>query len=77
MTVKLGAVPLNGVPSDNVPLIVPVPVTVSVNVAAVPLQTVVLPLNTAVGLALIDTVALPLMSSSVAVQFSSPNVAMV
>ncbi len=48
-TVMVGAVPLNAVPSDKVPVIVPVPVTASDNVAVAPLQIVVLPLRTAVG----------------------------
>ena len=74
---KLGATPLNGVPSDKVPLIVPLPVTVRVNVADDPLQIVVLPLSAAVGLALIDTIALPVLSAAIAVQLSSLNVAIV
>ncbi len=48
-TIIVGAVPLNVVPSDNVPVIVPVPVTASDNVAVEPLQIFVLPLRTAVG----------------------------
>ena len=74
---KLGDDPLNGVPSDRVPLIVPLPVTVSVNVAADPLQIVVLPLNTAVGLAFTSTIALPVLSAAIAVQLPSLNVAIV
>ena len=74
---KLGAVPLNGVPSDSVPLIVPLPVTVRVNVAADPLHIVWVPLNTAVGLAFTSTIALPVMSAAIAVQLASLKVAIV
>ena len=64
-------------PSDSVPEIVPLPVTVSVNVADDPLHIVVLPLIAAVGLALIDTMALPVLSAAIAVQLASLNVAIV
>ena len=74
---KLGAVPLNGVPSDNVPLIVPLPVTVSVNVADDPSHIACVPLSAAVGLAFTSTIALPVLSAAIAVQLSSINVAIV
>ena len=71
--VIVGAVPLKALPSDNVPLIVPLPVTVSVKVALCPLQIVVLPLITEVGRAFTVTVALPVLSPACAVQLSSLN----
>ena len=49
LTVIEGAVPLNTVPSDRVPLIVPVPVTAIVKLADEPLQIVVVTLNVPVG----------------------------
>ena len=70
-TVIVGAVPLNAVPSDNVPLIVPLPVTARLSVALPPLQIVLLPLSTAVGLAFTFTVAPPERSAAIAVQFAS------
>ncbi len=48
-TVIVGAVPLKTVPSDSVPEMVPAPVTAKFNVAVLPLQIAVVPLNTAVG----------------------------
>lgn len=76
-TVIVGAVPLNTAPLESVPLIVPLPVTVSVKVALVPLQTVVVPLISAVGRALTFTVALPLRSPAIAAQLASDRVAIV
>ena len=49
-TAIVGTVPLKAVPSDKVPEIVPAPVTVSIKTALVPLQMVVVPDKTAVGL---------------------------
>ena len=57
--VMVGAVPLKVLPSDKVPLIVPEPVTVSVNVAEFVLQMAVVPLITPVGSAFTVTVTLP------------------
>ena len=57
LVVIVGAVPLNALPSDSVPLIVPLPVTVSVKIALWPLQIVVFPLITEVGRAFTVTLA--------------------
>ena len=73
----VGADPVNGVPSDRVPLMVPLPVTVRVNVADDPSHIAWVPLNTAVGLAFTLTVAPPVLSAAIAVQLSSSNVAIV
>ena len=73
----VGAAPVNAVPSDNVPWIVPAPVTLSVNVAADPLHIVWVPLNTAVGLAFTSTIAVPVLPAAIAVQLPSLNVAIV
>ena len=51
LTVIVGAVPLNVVPSDSVPEMVPVPVTVNVSVAELPLQIDVVPVRFAEGIA--------------------------
>ncbi len=56
LTIIVGAVPLNAVPSDNVPVKVPVPVAVIVKLALPPLQIEVVPLNAPVGLAFTVTV---------------------
>ena len=72
-----GAVPENGVPSDKVPLIVPLPVTEIVSEAEPPLQMVVEPLIDAVGRALTVTVAEPVRSPAFDVQFASLSVATV
>ena len=76
-TVIVGATPLNAAPFDKVPVIVPGPVTAKFNVALPPLQIVVVPLITAVGLAFTVTVADPLMSAAIDVQFEFNNVAIV
>ena len=76
-TVIVGATPLNAAPFDKVPDIVPGPVTANDNVAEPPLQIVVLPLMTAVGLAFTVTVADPVMSEAIEAQFEFNNVAMV
>ena len=68
---KLGATPLNGVPSDRVPLIVPAPVTVSVNVADDPSHIAWVPLSAAVGLSFTVTVAPPVIPAATAVQLAS------
>ncbi len=52
MTVIVGAVPLNGVPSDKVPDIVPDPITAKVRVAEFPLQIAVVPLISPDGIEL-------------------------
>ena len=72
-----GAVPENGVPSDNVPLIVPLPVTARLNVALPPLQMVVVPEITAVGRGFTVTTALPVRSAAIAEQLASLRVATV
>ena len=51
-TVIVGAVPLNGVPSDNVPLMAPEPVTLIVSVALLPVHIEVVPLIAPVGVEL-------------------------
>ena len=73
----VGAVPLNTVPSDSVPLIVPAPVAVMVSVAEPPLHIVVVPLNTPVGLGLTVTTALPVLSAPIEAQVPLVKVAMV
>ncbi len=65
LTVVEGAVPLNAVPSDNVPLIVPAPVNAKVKVALPPLQIAVVPLIATVGRALTVTSALPVKSAAI------------
>ena len=61
----VGAVPLNPVPSDKVPLNVPVPVAVMVTLVLAPLQIVAIPLNAPVGLAFTVIVALPVLSVAI------------
>lgn len=57
-TVKLDPVPLKAVPSDKVPLNVPVPTLgVIVKVAVPPLQIAVVPLSVARGVAFMVTLA--------------------
>ena len=56
LIIIVGAVPLNAVPSDKVPLMVPVPVAVIVKLVLLPLQIAAIPLNAPVGLALTVTV---------------------
>ena len=60
-----GAVPLNAVPSDKVPLIVPAPVTDIVRLVLPPLQIVAVPLKVPAGLAFTVTVALPVLSGAI------------
>ncbi len=69
--------PLNSVPSDKVPLTVPVPVAVMVKFVLPPLQMVAVPLKVPVGLALTVTVALPVMSAAIEAQVPLVNVLMV
>ncbi len=76
-TVIVGAVPLNVVPSDNVPVMVPVPVTASDNVAVAPLHIVVVPLRTAVGRWFTFTVAPPDISAAMEGQVPLVKVAIV
>ena len=77
LTVIVGAVPLKAVPSDKVPVIVPVPVAAIESVADPPLHTVVVPLNAPVGLALTVTVALPVLSAPIEAHVPLVKVAMV
>jgi hypothetical protein len=77
LTTIVGAVPLKAVPSDKVPLIVPVPVTVKVKLALPPLQITVVPLNTAVALEFTVTVALPVLSAAIDTHVPLVKVAMV
>ena len=77
LTVMVGAVPLKAVPSDKVPLIVPVPVTVSVKLVLPPLQIVAVPLIAPVGLGFTVTVALPVLSAAMDVQVPFDKVLMV
>ena len=49
ITVIVGAVPEKDVPSDRVPLMVPVPVALIVKLAEFPLHIVVVPLSAPVG----------------------------
>ena len=51
-TFIVGAVPLNAVPSDKVPLIVPEPVTLRVRVSVLPVHIDAVPLITPVGVGL-------------------------
>ena len=67
----VGAVPLNAVPLESVPEMVPVPVTAKDNVAVSPLQITGVPLKAAVGLGSTVTVALPDQSEAIAVQLAS------
>ena len=64
--VIVGAVPLKGVPSDKVPLIVPVPVAVMVRLVLPPLQIAAVPLNAPVGPAFTVTIATPVLSAAIA-----------
>ena len=73
----VGAVPLKAVPSDKVPLIVPVPATVSVTLVVPPLQIVDAPLIAPVGLGFTVTVALPVLSAAIDVHVPFVNVLMV
>ena len=52
-------------PSDKVPLIVPVPVAVIVRLVLPPLQIVAVPLKAPVGLALTAIIALPVLSAAI------------
>jgi hypothetical protein len=75
-TVIVGPVPLKAIPPGaSVPLIVPLPVTARLKLALCPLQIVVVPLNTAVGLGFTVTVAVPLRSAPVPLQLASVKVA--
>ena len=72
-----GVVPLNTVPSDKVPLMVPVPVAVIVKLVLPPLQIGAVPLNAPVGLAFTVTIALPVLSAARAEHSPLVNVAIV
>jgi hypothetical protein len=76
-TVIKGATPLKTVPSDKVPVIVPLPVAVIVKLVLPPLQIVVEPPSVPVGLALTVTVALPVLSAASDVHVPFVNVAIV
>lgn len=67
-TVIVGAVPLNEVPSERIPDMVPTPVTVRVSVVLLPLHIAASPLKMAVGLGFTVTVALPVLSEAIDVQ---------
>ena len=77
LMVIVGAVPLKMVPSDRVPLIVPVPVAVIVRLVLPPLQIIAVPLNNPVGLAFTVTIALPVLSAAIDVQVPFAKVLMV
>ena len=77
LTVIVGAVPLNGVPSDKVPVMVPVPVAVMVKLVLPPLQIVAVPLSAPVDLAFTVTVALPVLSAPIDAQVPLVSVAIV
>ena len=53
LTNIIGAIPLNALPLDKVPLMVPLPVTVSVKFVELPLHIVVVPVIIPVGLVFI------------------------
>ena len=75
--VIVGDVPLKGVPSDKVPLIVPVPVAIIVTLVLPPLQIVAVPLNTPVGLAFTVIIALPVLSAAIDAHVPLVNVLIV
>ncbi len=77
LAVIVGAVPLKAVPSDKVPVSVPVPVAVIVKFVLPPLQIVAVPLNAPVGLVLTVTVAFPVLSAAIEAQVPFVNVLMV
>src|SRR5664279_2938135 len=77
LTVMVGAVPLKAVPSDKVPVSVPVPVAVIVRLVLPPLQIDVVPLNAPVGRALTVTVAEPVLSAPIEAQVPLVIVAIV
>jgi hypothetical protein len=72
-----GAVPLNAVPFDNVPVIVPVPVAAIVRLVLPPLQIIVVPLSTPVGVVLTVNAALPVLSAETEAQVPLVDEAMV
>ena len=59
-TVMVGAVPLKAVLSERVPDIMPEPVTANDKLVELPLQIVVVPLRTAVGIALPSNSSAPI-----------------
>ena len=72
----VGAVPLNGIaPGDNVPLIVPEPVTEILIGLLPPLQIVAVPLIAAVGRALTFIERVPVKSLAIEVHDASVKVA--
>ena len=77
LTVIVGAVPLKPVPSDSVPVMVPVPVAVIVKFLLPPVQIAPEPLSAPVGRAFTVTVALPVLSAPIDTQVPLVNVAMV
>lgn len=71
----VGAVPLNNVPLDNIPLMVPLPDAVIVRFVADPEQMVVVPPMDAVGRGFTVTVAVPIRSlPTVPQRLASTNV---
>ncbi len=77
LTVVVGAVPLKAVPSDNVPEIVPLPVTAKDKIAELPLQILCVPLNAAVRRGFMVIAALPDLSELKAIHALLYNVAIV
>ena len=76
LTLIVGAVPLNAMaPGFNVPLMVPLPVTLIAMLVDPPLHIVVLPLTDAVGRAFTFTTRVPVRSAAIEVQFASLKVA--
>ena len=71
----VGAVPLKEPDGESVPLIVPLPVTAMPRLVFCPLQMVIVPVIADVGLALMFTMALPLLALEQLC--ASVNVAMV
>ena len=64
-TFIIGDVPLKAVPSDNVPEMVPLPVTAKDNAAVLPLQIACVPLRIAVGRGFTITVEVPVISADI------------
>ncbi len=77
LTVIVGAVPLNDVPSDNVPDSVPVPATDNVKFAEFPVHIAWVPLIAPVGRAFTVITALPFLSDVREVHLLLFNVAIV
>jgi hypothetical protein len=65
------------VPSDKVPVIVPVPVAVIVKLVLLPIQIAAVPLSAPVGRAFTVTVAVPVLLAAIAEHNPLVNVAIV